>query len=149
MVHGKRFAIQAPDSLGCFISATIGTAGTFHCGPWRCIEISGRAGRGGRTKYGSRYLSQGAIEPIVEHAADVIRWHGATPFRIYGESRRHLRRDSLGTPGCPPCVGDGSHRDHRRNALSYWPARGLYILVDPNRCGPRYGGQCCEKSLGG
>ena len=149
MVRGKRSAIQGPDSLGCFISATIGTAGTFRCGPWRCTGICGRVGRCGPTKYGSTYSRPGVIEPIVEHSADVIRWHGATPLRICGESHRHLCRDSLGTPGRSPRARDGSCCDNRRSPLPYWTARGSHLLAHPNRRRSRCGRFCCGQGVAG
>lgn len=149
MGRGKRFAIQAPDSLGCFISATIGTAGTFRCGPWRCTGIYGRVGRCGPTKYGSTYSRPGVIEPIIEPPADVIRWRGATSLRICGASHRHLCRDSLGTPGCSARARDGSCCDNRRGPLPYWPARGSHVLANPNRRRPRCGRHCCGKGVEG
>src|SRR5207344_3443288 len=126
--RGKRFATQALDFLGYFIFVTIGTANTFRCGPWLCIGIYGRAGRCGLTKYASRFSHPGVIEPIVEQSAGVIRWRVATPLRIFGESHRHLCRDSLGTPGRSAWARSGSCCDNRRSPLPYWTARGAYVL---------------------
>jgi len=149
MGRGKRSAIQALDFLECFISATIGTANTFRCGPWRCTGIYGRAGRCGPTNYGRTYSCPGVIEPIVEHSADVIRWRGATSLRICGESHRHLCRDSLGTPGGSARVSDGPCSDNRRSPLPYWTARGSHVLAHPNRRRSCCGRHCCGKSAEG
>jgi len=149
MVRGKRSAIRAPDSPGCFISATTGTANTFRCGPWPCTEICGRAGRCGPTKYGSRYSRPDIIEPIVEYSADVIRWRGASPLRIFDSSHRHLCRDSLGTPGSSARLGDGSCCDNLRSPLPYWTARGSHVLAHPNRRRSRRGRQYCGKGVEG
>jgi adenosylhomocysteine nucleosidase len=83
MDRGKRFAIQALDFRECFISVTIGTANTFHYGPWPCIGIYGRAGRCGLTNCGSRYLRPAVSGPIIEQSAGVLHWRAATPLRIF------------------------------------------------------------------
>ena len=149
MGPGKRSAIRVLDSLECFISATIGTANTFRCGPWPCIGICGRAGRCGPTKYGSTYSRPAVIEPIVEDFADVIRWRGATPLRICCESPGHLCRDSLGISGRSARAPDGSHCDSRRSPLPYWPARRSHLLAHSNRRRPDGGPLCRGKGSEG
>lgn len=149
MDRGKRSAIQALDFPGCFISATIGTANTFRCGPWPCTGIYEHAGRCGPTKYGNTYSRPGVIEPIIEPPADVIRWRGATPLKLCGEPHRHLCRDSLGTPGRSARVSDGPCCDNRRSPLPYWTARGSHVLAHPNRRRSRCGRHCCRKGAEG
>ena len=82
-------------------------------------------------------------------SADVIRWRGATPLRIFSESHRHLCRDSLGTPGRSACARDGSCCDNRRSPLPYWTARGSHVLAHPNRRRSRCGRHCCGKGVEG
>ena len=147
MDRGKRSAIQAQDFLECFISATIGTANTFRCGPWPCTGICGRAGRCGPTKFGSTSLRPGVIETFVEQPAGVIRWRGATPLKICGESHRHLCRDSLGGPGRSAWPRNGSCCDNRRSALPYWTARGSHLLAHPNRRRSHCCRHCCGKDI--
>ena len=139
---GKRFAIQAPDSPGCFISDTIGTANTFRCGPWRCTGIFGRAGRCGPTKSGSRYSPPAVIEPIVEQPSGVIRWRRTPSLRIFGKPHRHFCRDSLGASGRSARSCGGSCDDHCRSPLSHWAAGGSYVLAYPNRRRSRCGRYC-------
>lgn len=150
MDPGKRFAIQAPDSLGCFISATIGTANTFPCGPWRCTGIFERAGRCGPTKYVNTYSHPAVIEPIVEQSSGVIHWRGIPSLRIFGKTHRHFCCDSLGDSGrsARPC--GGSCEDHCRSSLSHRTAGGSYVLAYPNRrrspCVRRCGREGAERT---
>src|SRR5437879_2513813 len=139
MDRGKRSAIQALDSLGCFISATIGTANTFRCGPWPCIGIYERAEICGPTKYGNRYSRPGLIEPIIEPPADVICWRGATSLNLCGKPHCHLCRDSLGAPGRSARVSDGPYCDNRRSPLPYWTTGGSHVLAHQNRRRPCWG----------
>src|SRR6185503_10459212 len=118
MGRGKRSAIQVLDFLGCSISATIGIVSTFHCGPWPCIGIYGRAERCGLTKCVSRYSRPGVIEPIVEQSACVIRWawqppsgSSVNPIAIFAATRWELQavRRALAADGVAAIAGVRYH----------------------------------------
>ena len=148
MDRGKRSAIQARDFLGCFISATIGTANTFRCGPWPCTGICGRAGRCGPTKFGSTSLRPGVIEPIVEQPAGVIRWRrgnpsqksAVNPIAIFAATRWEVQavRRGLATDRVATIAGVRCHIGQQGDR-TYWL---IQTGVGPDCCR-----HCCGKDI--